>query len=252
MHRLRPSVVRLSRIATVTIGGRCATHLPFLAVMLRSCRMRSPRLRASEFSLRTVLLPPPGHVRPVAPGCSCSPALFFRGPRRVPALHGIHFPVFNRMTLHEAGRSVARKPPFWIMMSRNSASPAIVTTVILNFVLLWNEYLYAVVLITDNSNRTLPLGAPSLDVRHWSRASPLRTPVSRTTPRQAPGCRSYPAVGRTCPVRRPVLGRALRDRPPSSYLASMCASRNFPAIDIRSALWISTLRSRLSIHAYSR
>ena len=36
--------------------------------------------------------------------------------------------------------------------------PAIATTVILNFINLWNEFLYAVVLITDESNRTLPLG----------------------------------------------------------------------------------------------
>jgi ABC-type glycerol-3-phosphate transport system permease component len=38
------------------------------------------------------------------------------------------------------------------------AMPAIVTTAILNFILLWNEFLYAVVLITDDSKRTLPLG----------------------------------------------------------------------------------------------
>ena len=38
------------------------------------------------------------------------------------------------------------------------ALPAIFTTVILNFILLWNEFLYAVVLLTDNSKRTLPLG----------------------------------------------------------------------------------------------
>ena len=36
--------------------------------------------------------------------------------------------------------------------------PAIATTVILNFILLWNEFLYAVVLITDDDKRTLPLG----------------------------------------------------------------------------------------------
>ncbi|MEE9196266.1 MAG: carbohydrate ABC transporter permease [Alphaproteobacteria bacterium] len=35
---------------------------------------------------------------------------------------------------------------------------AVATTVILNFISLWNEFLYAVVLITDESNRTLPLG----------------------------------------------------------------------------------------------
>ena len=39
-----------------------------------------------------------------------------------------------------------------------SAMPAIFTTVILNFVILWNEFLYAVVLMTDDDKRTLPLG----------------------------------------------------------------------------------------------
>ena len=38
------------------------------------------------------------------------------------------------------------------------ALPGIFTAVILNFILLWNEFLYAVVLLTDNSKRTLPLG----------------------------------------------------------------------------------------------
>jgi ABC-type glycerol-3-phosphate transport system permease component len=36
--------------------------------------------------------------------------------------------------------------------------PAIATTIILNFIILWNEFLYAVVLITDDGKRTLPLG----------------------------------------------------------------------------------------------
>jgi raffinose/stachyose/melibiose transport system permease protein len=36
--------------------------------------------------------------------------------------------------------------------------PAVVTTVILNGIILWNEFLYAVVLLTDDSRRTLPLG----------------------------------------------------------------------------------------------
>jgi multiple sugar transport system permease protein/raffinose/stachyose/melibiose transport system permease protein len=36
--------------------------------------------------------------------------------------------------------------------------PAIATTIILNFILLWNEFLYAVVLITEPEKRTLPLG----------------------------------------------------------------------------------------------
>ena len=36
--------------------------------------------------------------------------------------------------------------------------PALSTTIILNTILLWNEFLYAVVLITDEDKRTLPLG----------------------------------------------------------------------------------------------
>lgn len=46
---------------------------------------------------------------------------------------------------------------FW-RISLPVAMPAVATTVILNFILLWNEFLYAVVLITDDANRTLPLG----------------------------------------------------------------------------------------------
>jgi ABC-type glycerol-3-phosphate transport system permease component len=36
--------------------------------------------------------------------------------------------------------------------------PAVVTTVILNGIILWNEFLYAVVLLTEDNRRTLPLG----------------------------------------------------------------------------------------------
>ena len=36
--------------------------------------------------------------------------------------------------------------------------PAIATTIILNLIDLWNEFLYAVVLMTDDDKRTLPLG----------------------------------------------------------------------------------------------
>jgi ABC-type glycerol-3-phosphate transport system permease component len=36
--------------------------------------------------------------------------------------------------------------------------PAIFTAVVLNFVILWNEFLYAVVLMTSDEHRTLPLG----------------------------------------------------------------------------------------------
>jgi raffinose/stachyose/melibiose transport system permease protein len=37
-------------------------------------------------------------------------------------------------------------------------APALFTTVTLNFIILWNEFLYAVVLLTDDNKRTLPLG----------------------------------------------------------------------------------------------
>ena len=46
---------------------------------------------------------------------------------------------------------------FW-KLTMPIGMPAIATTVILNFIALWNEFLYAVVLITEESNRTLPLG----------------------------------------------------------------------------------------------
>jgi ABC-type glycerol-3-phosphate transport system permease component len=36
--------------------------------------------------------------------------------------------------------------------------PAIATTLILNFIQLWNEFLFAVVLVTDPDKRTLPIG----------------------------------------------------------------------------------------------
>jgi multiple sugar transport system permease protein/raffinose/stachyose/melibiose transport system permease protein len=37
-------------------------------------------------------------------------------------------------------------------------APAITTTIVLNFIILWNEFLFAVVLLTDDDKRTLPLG----------------------------------------------------------------------------------------------
>ena len=36
--------------------------------------------------------------------------------------------------------------------------PALLTTVTLNFIILWNEFLFAVVFLTDDEKRTLPLG----------------------------------------------------------------------------------------------
>jgi multiple sugar transport system permease protein/raffinose/stachyose/melibiose transport system permease protein len=36
--------------------------------------------------------------------------------------------------------------------------PSVFTTITLNFIILWNEFLYAIVLVTDDDKRTLPLG----------------------------------------------------------------------------------------------
>ena len=50
--------------------------------------------------------------------------------------------------------------------------PAIFTTVMLNFIILWNEFLYAIVLLTDDDKRTLAArhhafhGRPSARRRH--------------------------------------------------------------------------------------
>ncbi len=46
---------------------------------------------------------------------------------------------------------------FW-KVSLPVALPAVSTVIILNTILLWNEFLYAVVLISDDAKRTLPLG----------------------------------------------------------------------------------------------
>jgi ABC-type glycerol-3-phosphate transport system permease component len=46
---------------------------------------------------------------------------------------------------------------FWRLTMRIGL-PAIATTVILNLIELWNEFLYAVVLLTEDEKRTLPLG----------------------------------------------------------------------------------------------
>ena len=46
---------------------------------------------------------------------------------------------------------------FW-RVTMPFGAPAIFTTVTLNFIILWNEFLFAVVLLTDDDKRTLPLG----------------------------------------------------------------------------------------------
>jgi ABC-type glycerol-3-phosphate transport system permease component len=47
-------------------------------------------------------------------------------------------------------------PMFWKVMFP-IASPAVATAAILNFILYWNEFTYAVVLVSEQNKRTLPL-----------------------------------------------------------------------------------------------
>jgi ABC-type glycerol-3-phosphate transport system permease component len=57
--------------------------------------------------------------------------------------------------------------------------PAIFTTVILNFVTLWNEFLYAVVLMTDDDKRTLPLGIMHFMGSHQLDVGMVATEIGR-------------------------------------------------------------------------
>ncbi len=61
--------------------------------------------------------------------------------------------------LYDAGKidGLSNYEVFW-RITIPVGLPAIATTVILNLISLWNEFLYAVVLITDDDKRTLPLG----------------------------------------------------------------------------------------------
>jgi ABC-type glycerol-3-phosphate transport system permease component len=56
---------------------------------------------------------------------------------------------------------------FWRIMFP-IARPAVAAVVTFQTVRLWNEYFYAVVLIFDNSLRTLPLGLVHLKGEHWT------------------------------------------------------------------------------------
>lgn len=55
--------------------------------------------------------------------------------------------------------------------------PAVATTIILNFILLWNEFLFAVVLITDDSRRTLPVGIQRFMGDHYQDIGMIATGV---------------------------------------------------------------------------
>jgi ABC-type glycerol-3-phosphate transport system permease component len=55
--------------------------------------------------------------------------------------------------------------------------PAIATTVILNFILLWNEFLFAVVLISDDDLRTLPVGIQRFMGDHFQDIGMIATGV---------------------------------------------------------------------------
>jgi ABC-type glycerol-3-phosphate transport system permease component len=55
--------------------------------------------------------------------------------------------------------------------------PAIAMTMILNFIQLWNEFLFAVVLITDPSKRTLPIGIRAFMGDHFQDIGMIATGV---------------------------------------------------------------------------
>ncbi len=55
--------------------------------------------------------------------------------------------------------------------------PAIATTVILNFILLWNEFLFAIVLISDDEFRTLPVGIQQFMGDHFQDIGMIATGV---------------------------------------------------------------------------
>jgi ABC-type glycerol-3-phosphate transport system permease component len=55
--------------------------------------------------------------------------------------------------------------------------PAIATTLILNFIQLWNEFLFAVVLITDPDKRTLPIGIRAFMGDHFQDIGMIATGV---------------------------------------------------------------------------
>jgi ABC-type glycerol-3-phosphate transport system permease component len=55
--------------------------------------------------------------------------------------------------------------------------PAIATTLILNFIQLWNEFLFAVVLITDPDKRTLPVGIRAFMGDHFQDIGMIATGV---------------------------------------------------------------------------
>ena len=71
---------------------------------------------------------------------------------------------------------------FW-RMTMPIGAPAIFTTVTLNFIILWNEFLFAVVLLTDDDKRTLPLG-----IMHFIGSHQLDVGMAATGPddRDAP------------------------------------------------------------------
>jgi len=56
-------------------------------------------------------------------------------------------------------------------------TPAIATTLILNFIQLWNEFLFAVVLITDPEKRTLPIGIRAFMGDHFQDIGMIATGV---------------------------------------------------------------------------
>ena len=113
-------------------------------------------LPAADHDHRAV--PDPRAVRPVQhPGRAVAVYVAIQLPLTIYILESFFARIPN--DLFDAARidGYSEWAIFW-RISLPIALPALATTIILNIILLWNEFLYAVVLITDEDKRTLPLG----------------------------------------------------------------------------------------------
>jgi ABC-type glycerol-3-phosphate transport system permease component len=154
-------VVVLSAVAIVTVVGAMAAHA--------LARYRFPGNRAVYFLIfSTIVLPP--QITIIALFQTLAHAglydtriglILVYAAVQLPLTVYILESFFARIPadLFDAARidGYSEWAAFW-KVAFPVAMPAIATVVILNTILLWNEFLYAVVLIADDAKRTLPLG----------------------------------------------------------------------------------------------
>jgi multiple sugar transport system permease protein/raffinose/stachyose/melibiose transport system permease protein len=154
-------LVVLSAVALVTVVGALAAHC--------LARYRFPGNRAVYFLIfSTIVLPPQITVIALFQTLA-NVGLYDTRTGLVLVYAAVQLPLtvyilesfFARIPgdLFDAARidGYSEWAAFW-KVAFPVAAPAIATVVILNTILLWNEFLYAVVLIADDARRTLPLG----------------------------------------------------------------------------------------------